>query len=92
MISSKANLVYELPHELPNDLRFRVLRNKEILGKFKIWMETQPSAQSSFQKVTFGNTSQKTFKSRYFLFLSSFTEFLYFVPNTFLEQNREICE
>ena len=40
MISSIANLVYELPHELPNDLRLRILRNKEILGKSQIWVET----------------------------------------------------
>ena len=31
--SSIANLVYELHHKLPNDLRLRVLENKEILGK-----------------------------------------------------------
>ena len=39
MISSIANLVYELPHELPNNLRLRTLGNKEILGKFQIWVE-----------------------------------------------------
>ena len=32
MISSIANLIHELPHELPNDLRLRILGNKEILG------------------------------------------------------------
>ena len=32
--------IYELPHELPNDLRLRVLGNKEISGKSQIWMET----------------------------------------------------
>ena len=25
--------IYELPHELPNDLRLRTLRNQEISGK-----------------------------------------------------------
>ena len=35
-ISSKANLVYELP----NNLRLRILGNKEILGKSQIWVET----------------------------------------------------
>ena len=25
--------IYELPHELPNDLRLRILRNYEISGK-----------------------------------------------------------
>ena len=33
VISSKVNLVYALPHELPNDLRLKILGNKEILGK-----------------------------------------------------------
>ena len=33
VISRKANLVYELPHALPNDLRLRVLGKKKILGK-----------------------------------------------------------
>ena len=46
-------------------------------------VETQPSAQSSFQKLNFGSSSQKTRKSRYqtFLVLSSFTGFLGFVRN-----------
>ena len=83
MISSIANLVHELPHELPNDVRLRIWGNKEILGKSQIWVETQPSAQSPFQKLNFGSNSQKTRKSGYrtFLVLSSFTEFLYFVSN-----------
>ena len=53
-----------------------------------------PSAESSFQKLNFGNsidtnththshTHTQTRKSRYpsFLLLSNFTGFLYFVPN-----------
>ena len=32
IISNKQG-VYELPHELPNDLRFRILRNKEKAWK-----------------------------------------------------------
>ena len=35
-----ANLVYELPRELPKDLRLRILETKEILEKSKIWVET----------------------------------------------------
>ena len=83
MISSIANLVYKLPHELPNDLRLRILGNVEILGKSQICVETEPSAQSPFQKLNFGSSSQKTCKSIYqtFLALSSFTGFFYFVPN-----------
>ena len=33
VISSIANLVNELPHELQDDLRLRILGKKEILGK-----------------------------------------------------------
>ena len=33
-------MVYELPHELLNDLRLRILGNKEILGKCEVWAET----------------------------------------------------
>ena len=39
MISSIAKLVYELPHELPNDLRLGILGKKEILEKSQIWVE-----------------------------------------------------
>ena len=84
MISTMADLVCELPHELLKNVRFTILGNKEILGIFQILVETEPSAQSSFQKTNFSNSSQKTSKSRYqiFLVLSSFTGFLYFVLNT----------
>ena len=40
VISSISNLVYELPHELPNDLRLRILGNKKILGKSQVCVET----------------------------------------------------
>ena len=78
-----SKLVYELPHELPNDLRLGILGNKEMLGKAQIWVETYPSAQSPLQKLNFGNSSQKARKSRYqaFLALCSFTGFLYLIPN-----------
>ena len=63
--------------------RLGILENKEISRKSQIWVETQLSAQSPFQKLNFGNSSQKTHKSRYqtFLVLSSFIGLLYFVPN-----------
>ena len=38
--------LYELPQELPNDLRLRILGNREILRKRAICVE--PSAQSAF--------------------------------------------
>ena len=31
--------IYELPNDLPNDLRFRILGNKEFLGKCQIWVK-----------------------------------------------------
>ena len=37
---SVANLVYELPHELPNNLRLRILGNKEISKNYQIWVDT----------------------------------------------------
>ena len=73
--------LYELPQELPNDLRLRILGNREILRKRAICVE--PSAQSAFWKLSFCNSSPKAPKSRYqtFLFLSSFIWFLCFIPN-----------
>ena len=48
-----------------------------------MWVETQPSAQSSFQKLNVDNSCQKTCKIIYYIFevLSNFTVFLYFLPN-----------
>ena len=40
VVSIIADLVYELPHQLPNDLRFKILGKKKILGKPQIWVET----------------------------------------------------
>ena len=31
--------MYELPHELPDDLRRMILENEEILGKSQIWVQ-----------------------------------------------------
>ena len=35
-MSNAANLVYELPHELPNDLTLRILRKIEVSEKCQI--------------------------------------------------------
>ena len=81
MASSIANLVYKLPHELPNDLRLSTLGNKEISVKSQSYVDTQPSAQTPFQKLNVGNSSPKInikvykFVSK-FLDLSSFTRLL----------------
>ena len=83
--SSITNLVHELPHELSNDLRPRILGNQEILEKCQMWVETQPNAQFSLQNIIADNSYQKTSKIRSYIFevLSNFTVFLYFVPNIF---------
>ena len=39
MIISNKQGVYELPHELPNNLRLRILGNKEKLGKSQKLLE-----------------------------------------------------
>ena len=89
MISSIANLVYDLPHELPNDFGLRILGNEEMLGKSQIWVGRH-SAQSPLQKLNFSNSSQKTCKSRYETFLAppSLTGFFYFVLNFFVQDCR----
>ena len=41
--------IYELPHELLNDLKLRILGNQKISGKRLNFIEWYPSAQSSCQ-------------------------------------------
>ena len=65
LVSSITNLVYDLPHKLPNDLR--ELRN---IRKFQIFVKTWPSAQSPFHKLNFGNSSQKYAEVDFKLFCS----------------------
>ena len=40
MVASIANLVNELPPELPNDLRLRILGNKEMSVKSQSFVDT----------------------------------------------------
>ena len=51
-----------MPHELLNVLRLRILGKRKILGKSQIWVET--FVQSPFQKLNFGNSSQKKKKKK----------------------------
>ena len=51
LMSSITNLVCELPWELPNDLRFKILEKQEI-------SDTQPSDQSPIQKLNFDNSKK----------------------------------
>ena len=70
--------MHELPRELPHDLRPRILGNSKIVDKCQIWVETQLSGQSSFQKPNVDNSCQNTRKIRYYVFeiLANFTLFL----------------
>ena len=64
LIISNTYGIYELYHELPNDLRLRILGNWEISGKFQNFVALLPSAQFSSQKEYFVNTSKKLLKNR----------------------------
>ena len=54
-----------------------------MLEKCQMWLETQPTAHSSFQKLNVDSNCQKICEIRYYIFevLSKFTVFLYFMPN-----------
>ena len=58
MKCSTKNIVNELPHELPMDLRLRILRNTEIMGKTQKRVEEEPSTQYPFQRKSFGTDGQ----------------------------------
>ena len=45
MIISNKNGIYELPQQLSNKLRLRILRNNEISGKSQNCMKSEPSTQ-----------------------------------------------
>ena len=84
VISSIGNLVYELPHELPNDVRLenkKILfwENKKSLVKSQIWVEAYPSVQSPFQRLNFGNSSQEKRKVDMKLFLSCPVLLVFFI-------------
>ena len=83
--TSKTKLIssINLVHELPNNLKFMISANLGILENSEIWLETQFSVQSPSHKSNFGNSSQKTCKSRYqtLLFLCIFTRLLQLVQS-----------
>ena len=72
-----------LRYVLLNHLKFRILGNKEILGKPQNNMTTQPNVQFPQQKYGLSTGAQIIGKSRYqcFLVLSSFAWFLKFSQN-----------
>ena len=57
LMSSTVNIVQVLSDELKNYTKHRLLGNYEILEKSKVWLKTESNAQSSFQKLNFGNSS-----------------------------------
>ena len=57
--------IYQLPHELPNGLRFRILGNQEVSGKcLNPKNDSLVSTHSPCQNENFINTSKKLLKNR----------------------------
>ena len=52
--------IYELPCQLPNDLRLRISLNLETSRKPQNFIELLSSTQSSSQNEDFVNTSEKS--------------------------------
>ena len=50
MKSSSKIVVYELHHELSNDLRLRILANSKNMRKTRKWVEAERITQSLFEK------------------------------------------
>ena len=64
LISSIINFVYMLIHDLPNNLKLRILTklgNEKKISK----LGQKTSDQSPLQKLIFGNSGQNLHKSRY---------------------------
>ena len=86
LISSKTNLVYELPHKLPNSLRLRILGNQEI-RKFQKnrefgWTHSVvPSLHSRTQTLQMAFEKYAKVDTKLFFFLSSLTGLVHFMPN-----------
>ena len=64
LIFSTTNIVYELPHELPNDLWLGSKEIRKYQEKIKIGWGIGLSEQSSFLKQEFHNSSQKLLLSK----------------------------
>ena len=61
--------IYELPHELPNDWRLRILRNQDISGKSQTFIELLPNAYSLSRNENFVSTSKNLLKNKNSAFL-----------------------
>ena len=74
--------IYELPRELPNFLRLRILGNKEVSRKYQNCIELQPGAQSSSQNENFINASKNLGENRNGTFpVVRYFTCIQFVPN-----------
>ena len=58
----------QLPVELPNDLRFMILRNYEVSGKSWNCMKSKPCVKFSSQNGNVLNTREKLLKTKYWTF------------------------
>ena len=72
LTSSIINFLYEFCCELPNSIGLRVLKEYEIFGKCQNCVDTEPRAESPFQKQNFGHSSNKFDSSRYQFYLALF--------------------
>ena len=63
-IINNKHSIYELPHELLNDIRLRVLANYARSRKSENFIKLQPSAQSFSKKEKFFDASKKLLKNR----------------------------
>lgn len=63
-MSGIRSFICELPLELPNDLRLRMLANEEIFAKSQNSMGGQFIIQSLLQKLIVGTGAQKVCKNK----------------------------
>ena len=61
VIPSTMNFIWELPHELPNDLRLRILGNFLIMGKISNLDEDTRYCLVSLQKNQFLTKAVRTY-------------------------------
>ena len=65
LISSTTNLLYELPHELPNDSseKLRIIGNQKVLLRIFDLDESIASYESPLKRVTFGDSPKKNLEN-----------------------------
>ena len=63
-VISNKHAIYELPHELTNDLTLRISGNQERSGTTQKFIDLSPSAQSFSKNKNFVDTSKKPLKNK----------------------------